>query len=674
MKKILLFLGTLLSTVVSYSQTLTANFTRLSGAMNVHGFLYPSSKILSYNHYLNTVCFIHRKSPTYVTSPSLPANAQSGAIVADIGQAAGTVWDSTLVYANSTNWGRFPQGGLYSPAGNSNINNAYVVATGVTNDAAISLIGSFYASKTLTSTAQKNAAGPDQQYMAPTAPFGSSTSPNMRKHFYPRYSFSSAANGMISSLGALYDTTNGNSLPEKFRGAMLAKGSFNSGVFVWTADSMIPPTIMKSNGYKQIFETPYMAWDENGNVGYVVMIGARLGSIGNYKGMQPLVYKTTNAGNAWILVNGINFNTPGAYDFILNSLDPVNSNTNQIIPMFNPNDGIDVAVDRNGKLHIFTTVKSTKSSHNDSLAYEHQYVIGQDTGFHWKFTNNKWPYLLDFSGWGGSNWLCKTIDSVGTQERTPPSPSTSTVNFPWYTYTLPLGPDTKFDTYMRLQMSRTYDGEFIVYSWAESDTTLTTNQKKWNEFPNIKARALRVPDITLSQQEFVVSSPTTGFNPGVKDKAYFHHISATTPGNCVGLTGATFTVPITVSNNSVTDGAGPVDNFYANASMQFTFPPITVWNYNCTVNTEEQGRQELQLNIFPNPSSGKFEISLKLDSSHNIAIEVYNVVGQGLEKIFYTGSTGANIISLDLKNCKPGIYFVKVKAGNAESIKKLIIE
>lgn len=674
MKKTLLFLGALLSTMASYSQTFTSNFTKLSSAYNVHGVLNTSSKILSYNRYLNTVCFIQRKSPTYVTIPTLPANAQSGAVIAYIGQSGGTLWDSTLVYANIVHWGRFPQGGLYNPVGNSNINNAYAVAMGATTNASLTLIGNFYASKTLTSTAQKNSTGSDQQNMSTTAPFGSSTSPTMPKHFYPRYAFSTPDNGILYGLGGLYDTTNGNYLPEKFRGTMLAKGAFNSGVFVWTADSMVPPTIMKSNGYKQIFETPYMAWNDAGTIGYVVMIGARAGSTGNNKGFQPLIYKTTNGGNSWALVNGIDFNTPGPFDFILNSIDPVNSSTSQTIPMFNPNDGIDLTVDKNGKLHIFTTVKSTKSSHNDSLAFENQYVIGQDTGFHWRFTERKWPYLIDFTGDGASPWVCKIIDSVGTQERTPLPLNTSTVSFPWYDYQPPTGPFTKYDTYMRLQMSRTYDGELIVYSWAESDTTLTTDSKKWNEFPNIKTRALRTADVMLAPEEYLVSSPTSGFNLKVRDKAYFHCMSPTTPGNCVGaaFSAATFTVPFTVSNNTTTIGDSPIDNFYGNAKIQFTFPPL--WMYNCIVNIDEATKNTIDINLFPNPSSGKVDISLKLESACEVKIDVYNVIGQKLKHISYTGSPGQNTMPLDMKSCESGIYFVRIKAGNTESTKKLIIE
>lgn len=670
MKKSLFFLALLFSKTTNHAQTVTSNFNRVSGSVNAFSVLFPHSKVLSFNHFLNTVCFIHRKSPTYVTSPILPINAQSGAIVADIGKNGGTLWDSTLVYANNNYFGRYPQGGIYLPPTAQNlgdITKAYVVAMGSTNDNTNGWVGNFYASKSLTNTVQNNSAGPDQQFMPLTTPFNSSNSPMMVKHDFPRNGFNAPDDGMIYSLSGLYDERGLNSnAPQKICGSMLSKGVFTSGFFVWSPDSFIPPAVVKSNGYRQLSEHFYMAWNKNGTVGYVVLIGTRQGATGNNIGWQPFIYKTTNSGANWTLLSGINFNTMTG--IVPNSLDPINTNPSQKVPLFNTIHGLDVSVDVNNDLHIFTTILATKSNHSDSLAFVHNYGIGTDSAFTWKFKPNAWPYLIDFTGNGTSPWNYKIIDSVGVQERVTHIPTTS-INFPWY------DPDQEggvhYDTYLRLQMSRSIDGEFILYSWAESDTLMTTNNKKWNEFPNIRTRCQMIQTGIIAPQEYLVSSPPNLINPRVQNKAYFHYMSPVSKYECSNRSAFTFTTPYTVSNNIAKLIIYPVDNFYANGITQFTFP--TPWSYPCTTGLSEQ-KNLTNCNLFPNPATDLLNIDLTLDQTNVVLIELYNIIGQKIAEKNVTGFGGKNNFTIDLKSYVKGVYMVKIKAGHSETIKKLIIE
>ena len=80
--------------------------------------------------------------------PAVPATAKTGVIVANVSTNFGQTWDSTCIWANGTNWGRYPQGGIYNPTGNTSLANAYVLGTGPTV-AGSTWSGVFYASKKL---------------------------------------------------------------------------------------------------------------------------------------------------------------------------------------------------------------------------------------------------------------------------------------------------------------------------------------------------------------------------------------------------------------------------------------------------------------------------------------------------------------------------------------------
>lgn len=645
------------------SPIISAPWTRISGSYNILGMIVSSSKPLQYNRYLDVVSFIQRRSTTFSVSPTMPANAASGPIVAMLGKQCGLTWDSTLVFADATNWSRYPQGGIYSPSGNSNIDNAYAVAMGPVTATGGGWIGSYYATKTLTSTANRHVAGTDQQFMSHTTPFGSATSPTMPKHYFPRYGFSQCDNGKVYSLGGLYDeygvVTAGQ--PEKFRGAMLAKGNFVSGAMVWTADSMVPPVISTSAGARQLFSQPYMAWDDAGTVGYVVFIGARTGATNANKGWQPIVYKTTNGGTTWALVNGIDFNTPTVFDFVLNSMASVNVNTNLAVPFFNVGEGIDCAVDKNGKLHIGSTVVGTSSTNNDSLGFTWQFT---SNAYSWPYTNTAWPYLFDFIGDGSSAWTFKTIDSVGSEGMATTNPNNCWGN---QSQTSPQASD------MRVQLSRTYDGEFILYSWAESDTTLTTGNLKWNEFPNVKVKALRMCDLSVSSDEYMVSSPATGFNPRVRDKAFFHYMSRQSRGDQTTLTTAQFTVPLTVSNNVTCLGDNPIDTYFGRAVVSYSFA-----SPGCTTTTgfnmNNASSEVRNTRIYPNPAKNSFNVGVNLNVAGEFSINVYNAIGQKISSVKMNGQIGENTVKMDLENANAGVYFVKIKSGTTETTKKLIIE
>jgi hypothetical protein len=70
---------------------------------------------------------------------------------------------------------------------------------------------------------------------------------------------------------------------------------------------------------------------------------------------------------------------------------------------------------------------------------------------------------------------------------------------------------------------------------------------------------------------------------------------------------------------------------------------------------------ENNLNIFPNPSNGVFNIKT---SSNNSTYKIYNLIGQHVKSgLIYNGS---NLI--DLRNSIDGVYFMTIQTENGEKI------
>jgi hypothetical protein len=660
------------STASVSSPIISATFTRFSGSMNVFGMLVSNQKPLQYNRFLKVFSFIQRKSPTYVTNPALTTNAQSGAIVAMLGKNDGASWDSTLVNADNSNWSRYPQGGIYNPPGNTTYTNAFVVVSGPCTSAANSWVGSYFSSKKITSpgTNSTGVVGSEQQFIPNTSPFNNATSPQMKKQDFPRYSFASTDDGMVRSLAEICNDINGTTNTAfGIRGAAMNKGVFSSGVFVWSYDSFIPPVVVRTvnePGTKSMWGTPYMAWNDAGTVGYVMFLGQRQGSTNQNVGWQPIIYKTTNSGNSWVVVNGIDFNTGNTYDKLLNSMNGPATNTTISIPFFKADQGVDLIVDNANKLHIISTAVGCAKQHPDSVEYNWQYTT---ENYSWLFQNTAYPYLCDFSGDGTGTWGMAVIDSLGTEGPSDQSGQPGFNSNPWSNQSQ-TNPVTSDD---RIQISRSYDGQFIVYSWAESDTTLTTGTKKWNEFPNIHQRALRLCDGSVSTDELIISSPSSGFNARVRDKAYFHFMGSTCKAGGSTNTTATFTVPYTVSNNVATDGGVAVDNFFSNAIVTHNFPTsacgATVTTGIAAVKTEAS-----ESFVYPNPTNNQFNVRLNLANNNDISVDVYNAIGQKVAETKVNGQVGENNVAMNINNPKPGVYFVKIKVGKTESTKKLVIQ
>jgi len=638
--------------------TTAATWQVISGSRNVYGVLYSQSEPLQYNDNLNAVSFVHRASATYVGQPSTPSS-ESGAMVAMISPNWGASWDSTCFFSDNSNYARYPQGAIYNPPGNTNMSSAYITGSGPVTDGA-DWKGCWYGSKQL-GAGNYNAVGSStpnaMQILSNTSP------PAFGKHDFPSYSYAATDDGKVRSIGVIVNDINGTTNSSfGFRGAMVTKGTFNAGVFTWSGDSIIPNTIVRTDGSKQCWSQPIMAWNESGTIGYVVFIGAAAGSTGSNKGWQPIIYKTSNSGTSWATIPGIDFNLP-AMNPIKASIATVNTNTSLEVPFFQIGEGYDAIVDNLGKLHIVSTVVGTSSTHNDTLEYTYQFGT---ENYSWPHTPGQRPYLYDFISDGTGPWTFVTVDSLSTEgpgDRTTDGGYSSN---PWDAD--PGNSNSKITSDSRIQASRTHDGAAVLYTWAESDTNFTNSQVKWNSLPNIKARAYNALTATLSPTEINVTKPLTGANPNVSNRAMLHYASPTALlGSCSGNT-TTIKLPLTVTNSNPYSQLSNNKHWYSTAGLDFLSLGCTIgFNHSLAYNVNA-------VDIYPNPANSNATIAIDLKEEGNVTVNIFNTIGQLVKTINTKGQLGENKMNVDLTDLSSGIYMVKVNIGNTTSTKKLIVE
>ncbi|MBA3971127.1 MAG: T9SS type A sorting domain-containing protein [Bacteroidetes bacterium] len=86
-----------------------------------------------------------------------------------------------------------------------------------------------------------------------------------------------------------------------------------------------------------------------------------------------------------------------------------------------------------------------------------------------------------------------------------------------------------------------------------------------------------------------------------------------------------------------------------------------------TSGIEEETEHEIFVDIFPNPSSGKFFV--RWSAQARIAIEIYDVLGKVVQK-----DTNATEVQFDLSDRPNGIYFIRLTDQKGNVISKKVIK
>lgn len=584
--------------------------TGFTGSRNAYGLIVTESNCLTANQQLNAVLFTHRISNEFL----LP-NDNSGYIQNTFTTNFGTSWDSLIQTNDGVNLCRYPSGAIFNPSGNTDINNAFATVTGPITSGS-GWIGNYFSYAKLDSTnitpvyAIDGAAGVVNQGFARIG----ATATDL--------------NTVVT--GGLYADPNGTTaLAQGFRGASLnyATPAANN-TFTWSIDSIKPSFVIDATGANETYTSTQTAWNKAGTIGYVVFTGVEATATGSAAGYAPIVYKTTDAGLTWAQLPLFDFST-------LPAIAPTLRNTTGAgapKAWFSQSKGLDVAVDENGNLHIFSTILSGFSNDPDSLGYTYAYDVASQV---------KTFYMFD-TYTTGSTWDAALVDSLNTDNALDFSPFTDDTNAP-------------FEIDARLQMSRSDDGSKLFFFWLDSNADI--NEQVENSKPNIFGKGY---DVT--NQKWTLTKQFTEDNQN-----YFMYIS-----NIALQTGTNYKIPATVSlpvawPNDV-NLINPMRHYFVNG---LEFDQTDFVNVK---NIAKADGFEVSSNM-PNPFNQQTSFNISLTETSHVTIDVINALGTSVATLDKGNLVaGSHKIMLDATDLASGLYFYTVKAGNNSVTKKMMVK
>lgn len=84
---------------------------------------------------------------------------------------------------------------------------------------------------------------------------------------------------------------------------------------------------------------------------------------------------------------------------------------------------------------------------------------------------------------------------------------------------------------------------------------------------------------------------------------------------------------------------------------------------------------EKEIKVFPNPSDGRFQLTLDYNGSEKVTAKIFDITGKLVENISEDLVKEDNSVSaqVNLESPKSGIYFLRISIGNQVLTKKFII-
>jgi hypothetical protein len=85
-----------------------------------------------------------------------------------------------------------------------------------------------------------------------------------------------------------------------------------------------------------------------------------------------------------------------------------------------------------------------------------------------------------------------------------------------------------------------------------------------------------------------------------------------------------------------------------------------------------KGKSDIEANLYPNPSTGQFNLVLQPKMSGNYSIQVLDISGRVFQSKLVALSAGNQVIPMNIGNS--GVYLVNINFENQQTVLKVIIE
>ena len=584
----------LLNQIAQKNNKRAITMSHMGHSVNIFSVLLEQQTCLSANQDLNTITFTYRQDPTYTGG--------SGVFRTSLSTNGGTSFDSTtlipwsLPISASNYKGRYPSGVIYNPSGNTNYENAAIVVTGPM------LIGGWggdlYGSEFLDGTGINNQVLPFETTLYPHVA-------SDRLTLFNRLFLQSHGDKFFVLGDANAD--NGTNYTRIVYIVNIGQWDATGDSVIWNRVS-VEPDFATTGGLPDGEAYPALAMDDNGTNGYLVFAG-RNPDADDPLSYQPFIYQTNDGGNTWTKI-AFNWNTiPTLVDHVANF---ASAGVNR--PFFDS--PIEATLDKNGNLHFACYVYKAWSNSADSLGY----IVDV------KYMNGVLFDIYQTS----TGWDATLLDTVWCDD---------------YIFYSDAGGDYTIEA--RPQMSRTPDGKYIVFAWADSDTSYVTDTD--NEYNNMLPNIfVKVYDATTNTYSETINV-TEGTD--IEGQATWHYLA----DQCFDLGNGNIKVPISVG---ILGGAytsdDRIDYYLLNDVI---IGPQGITSYTNTAN----------FSIYPNPVSDQLNINL-INKGAN-TIKIMNIMGA---EVYSTVVDGKDHCTIDLSNLPAGMYIVNVSNSTGTNAKKIV--
>jgi hypothetical protein len=86
--------------------------------------------------------------------------------------------------------------------------------------------------------------------------------------------------------------------------------------------------------------------------------------------------------------------------------------------------------------------------------------------------------------------------------------------------------------------------------------------------------------------------------------------------------------------------------------------------FDVTVSVEKpQHNREFHLSLFPNPASKTINIDFSVANRNDVSLEMYDLTGRLIFRNTASAVAGLNRVSHDVSSYHPGVYYLKLQAG-----------
>ncbi len=454
------------------------NSQRIGSAGNLLSIIEGTCNQMDVVDSLNAVVFIHRNDPTIAPGTNVAQYRF------DVSKDRGATWTSDIgpitndgSIDNVSVNGRFPQAVIYNPAGNTNVNNAYLVYSGTWHD-------------NNTWSGQMRGRG---KLSGDTSTFNVHIDPINNKHVSIAAGMCKGAPGVFWNVNVAYTGTFTAGANAITSGIIVQKGVWNSGTgdVDWT-NTTIPQAFVASDnaGSSVSIATSFnIAFDPTGQKGWIAILGDITPDADSV--YDPIFWKTVDGGDNWTGPIHVDLDTiQGVHD----AMSPVLVNGDPATMVATASFDADLSVDVNGNPHLLTTIGSGTEYSIQAAGYGVWDITydANSTGCEWKGI-----HLADIL----------TLRGTFTND----NPAQTADNRPL--------------------ICRSAEGDKLFFFWEESDVSIlgTTD----NDIPNMYGRAIDVvqekmtPLYNFTEGDSLWGAETANSPGGVFGGAIFPMVSQT---------------------------------------------------------------------------------------------------------------------------------------------------